>query len=99
MRKDIRIVNPASDHGFTSLKRALRFLRQGRAEWVEHGVSIRFIKGDRKHLLAQQSVNATRSTRATASCRTSRGAARPRQSAGWDWTSPVAEVSEVFAPA
>ena len=54
------IVNPVSDHGFTSLKRALRFIRQQRAEWVQQGVSIRFINGDRKHLLAQQSVNATR---------------------------------------
>jgi hypothetical protein len=60
MRKEIRIVNPVSDRGFTSCKRALRFIRKGRAEWVEHGVSIRFINGHRKHVLAQQSVNATR---------------------------------------
>jgi hypothetical protein len=60
VRKDIRIVNPVSDHSFTSLKRALRFIKQGRAEWIESGVSIRFIDSNRKHVLAQQSVNATR---------------------------------------
>jgi hypothetical protein len=60
VRKDIRIVNPVSDHSFTSRKRALRFIKQRRAEWVEHGVSIRFIDGHRKHVLAQQSANATR---------------------------------------
>ena len=60
MRKDIRIVNPVTEHAFTSLKRALRFIRRGRAEWVRQGTSIRFIDGHRKHVLAQQSVNATR---------------------------------------
>jgi hypothetical protein len=44
----------------SSRKRALRFIKQGRAEWVERGVSIRFIDGHRKHVLAQQSANATR---------------------------------------
>jgi hypothetical protein len=28
VHKDIRILNPVSDHGFTSLKRALRFVKQ-----------------------------------------------------------------------
>src|SRR3954464_10188427 len=60
VRKDIRILNPVADHGFTSLKRALRFINQGRAEWVKHGVSIRFVNGNHKHASAQQSVNATR---------------------------------------
>ncbi len=60
MRKNIRIVNPVSEHAYTSSKRALRFIKQGRAEWVERGVSIRFIDDHRKHVLAQQSVNATR---------------------------------------
>lgn len=60
VRKDIRIVNPVSDHGFTSLKRALRFIKHGRAEWVKYGISIRFVNGHRKHVLAQQSVSTTR---------------------------------------
>jgi hypothetical protein len=60
VRKDIQIVNPVSEHGYTSSKRALRFIKQGRAVWVERGVSIRFIEDHHKHVLAQQSANATR---------------------------------------
>lgn len=60
MRKDIRITNPVSEHGFTSLKRAQRFIRQGRAEWVQEGISIRFVAAHPKHAAAQQSTNATR---------------------------------------
>jgi hypothetical protein len=33
---------------------------QGRAEWVEPGVSIRFIQADHRHRSAQKSADATR---------------------------------------
>jgi hypothetical protein len=60
MRKDIRIENPVSDCRFTSKNRAKRFVAQGRAEWVETGVSIRFIQSDHRHGSAQKSAEATR---------------------------------------
>jgi hypothetical protein len=60
MRKNIRIENPVSDCGYTSKNRANRFVAQGRAEWVEPGVSIRFVQSDHRHLSAQKSVDQTR---------------------------------------
>ncbi len=60
MRKNIRIENPVSDCRFTSRNRAKRFVAQGRAEWVEPGVSIRFIQSDHRHQSAKQSVALTR---------------------------------------
>ncbi|MCX6629262.1 MAG: hypothetical protein NTW28_16720 [Candidatus Solibacter sp.] len=60
MRKNIRIENPVSDCSFTSKNRASRFVAQGRAEWVEPGVSIRFIQSDHRHGSAQKSAEATR---------------------------------------
>jgi hypothetical protein len=60
MLKHIRIENPVSGRGFTSKNRAKRFVAQGRAEWVEPGVSIRFIQADHRHRSAQKSVDATR---------------------------------------
>jgi hypothetical protein len=60
MRKNIRIENPVSGCGFTSRNRAKRFVAQGRAEWVETGVSIRFIQADHRHGSAEKSVDATR---------------------------------------
>jgi len=60
MPKVIRIENPVSDCRFTSKNRAQRFVAQGRAEWVEPGVSIRFIQSDHRHHSAQKSVDATR---------------------------------------
>jgi hypothetical protein len=60
MRKNIRIENPVSGCGFTSSNRAKRFVAQGRAEWVETGVSIRFIQPDHRHGSAQNSAQATR---------------------------------------
>lgn len=60
MRKNIRIENPVSGCGFTSKNRAKRFVAQGRAEWVEAGVSIRFIQSDHRHNSAQRSVDQTR---------------------------------------
>jgi hypothetical protein len=46
--------------GFTSKNRAKRFVAQGRAEWVEPGVSIRFIPSDPRHASARKSAEATR---------------------------------------
>jgi len=60
MHKNIRIENPVSGCGFTSKNRANRFVAQGRAEWVEAGVSIRFIPSDHRHSSAQKSADATR---------------------------------------
>lgn len=60
MRKNIRIENPVSDCRFTSKNRAKRFVAQGRAEWVEPGVSIRFIQSDHRHCSAQRSADTTR---------------------------------------
>ena len=60
MPKAIRIENPVSDCRFTSKNRAQRFVAQGRAEWVEPGVSIRFIQSDHRHCSAQKSLDATR---------------------------------------
>ena len=60
MRKNIRIENPVSGCGFTSKNRAKRFVAQGRAEWVQAGVSIRFVQLDHRHNSAQKSVDQTR---------------------------------------
>ena len=60
MRKNIRIENPVSGSGFTSKNRASRFVAQGRAEWVQAGVSIRFVQSDHRHNSAQKSVDQTR---------------------------------------
>jgi hypothetical protein len=60
MRKNIRIENPVSGCGFTSKNRAKRFVVQGRAEWVQVGVSIRFIQSDHRNASAQKSVDQTR---------------------------------------
>jgi hypothetical protein len=60
VRKTIRIENPVSGCGFTSKNRAKRFVAQGRAEWVEPGVSIRFIPSDHRHASARKSADATR---------------------------------------
>jgi hypothetical protein len=60
MRKNIRIENPVSGCGFTSKNRAKRFVAQGRAEWVQAGVSIRFIQSDHRNASAQKSVDHTR---------------------------------------
>src|ERR1035437_1338082 len=60
MRKNIRIENPVSGCGFTSKNRAKRFVAQGRAEWVQAGVSIRFVQSDHRHNSAKTSVDATR---------------------------------------
>jgi hypothetical protein len=60
MRKNIRIENPVSECRFTSSNRAKRFVAQGRAEWVELGISIQFIQSDHRHGSAQQSVDHTR---------------------------------------
>ena len=60
MRKNIRIENPVSGCGFTSKNRAKRFVTQGRAEWVQAGVSIRFVPSDHRHSSAQASVDQTR---------------------------------------
>ena len=60
MLKNIRIENPVSGCGFTSKNRANRFVAQGRAEWVQAGVSIRFIQSDHRNASAQKSVDHTR---------------------------------------
>ena len=60
MRKTIRIENPVSGCGFTSKNRAKRFVAQGRAEWVQAEVSIRFVPFDHRHDSAQKSVEQTR---------------------------------------
>jgi hypothetical protein len=60
MRKNIRIENPVSGCGFTSKNRAKRFVAQGRAKWVQAGVSIRFVQSDPRHISAQKSADLTR---------------------------------------
>ncbi|HEU0138304.1 MAG TPA: hypothetical protein VFQ79_01270 [Bryobacteraceae bacterium] len=60
MRKTIRIENPVSDCRFTSKNRAKRFVAQGRAEWAEPGISIRFIQSDHRHASAQRAADVTR---------------------------------------
>jgi hypothetical protein len=60
MRKNIRIENPVSGCGFTSKNRAKRFVAQGRAQWVNAGVSIRFVQSDHRHNSAQRSADLTR---------------------------------------
>jgi len=60
MRKNIRIENPVSGCGLTSKNRANGFVAQGRAEWVQAGVSIRFVQSDHRHSAAQKSVDDTR---------------------------------------
>ena len=59
-QQDIRILNPVAGCGFTSPNRAKRFVGQGRAVWVEPGVSIRFVLSDHRHCSAAASLVATR---------------------------------------
>jgi hypothetical protein len=56
----VRIENPVAGCGFTSKNRASRFVRQGRAVWVEPGVAIRFVERDHRHASAKKSVDETR---------------------------------------
>ncbi len=60
MSKQVRILNPVSDCKFTSRNRAGRFVKKGRAVWIEPGVSIRFVEADRQHRAAQRAVDKTR---------------------------------------
>ena len=60
MRQNIRIENPVSGCGFTSKNRAKRFVAHGRAEWMQAGVSIRFIQSDHRHGSAQKAADQTR---------------------------------------
>lgn len=62
VRKNIRIENPLSGAGFTSRNRAKRFVAHGLAEWVEFGVSIRFVRDPKDHreCAARRHVDATR---------------------------------------
>jgi hypothetical protein len=59
-QQDIRILNPVAGCGFTSPNRAKRFVAQGRAVWVEPGVSICFEQSDHRHRSAATSLIATR---------------------------------------
>ena len=49
-----------SECGFTSKNRAKRFVAQGRAEWAQAGISIRFVQSDHRHNSAQKAVDETR---------------------------------------
>jgi hypothetical protein len=49
VRKNIRIENPLAGTGFTSKNRARRFVARGLAQWIEFGVSIRFVRDPRDH--------------------------------------------------
>ena len=60
MRKNIRIENPVSGCGFTSKNRAKRFVTQGRAEWAQAGISIRFVQSDHRHNSARKAADQTR---------------------------------------
>lgn len=67
-KKAIKIENPVAGCGFTTGNRARRFVAKGRAQWVEPGVSIRFVSSDRRHQAAEQSVAATRRGYDLAAC-------------------------------
>jgi len=62
VRKNIRIENPLAGAGFTSKNRARRFVGRGLAEWVEFGISIRFLRDPRDHreTSARKQADATR---------------------------------------
>ncbi len=62
MRKNIRIENPLAGAGFTSKNRARRFVARGLAQWIEFGVSIRFLRDPRDHreTSARKQVDTTR---------------------------------------
>jgi hypothetical protein len=60
MLKSIRIENPVSGCRLTTKNRAKRFVPQGRAVWIEFGVSIRFVASDHRHRAAQESADMTR---------------------------------------
>jgi hypothetical protein len=68
MSKVIRIVNPASDCCFTSKNRANRFVKSGRAEWMEPGLSIRFLEADHRHRSVRRSVEGTALSYDLAAC-------------------------------
>jgi hypothetical protein len=60
MQKPVRILNPVTDHRFTTKNRAARFVRDGRAEWVRMDVSIRFVSSDRRHRATKKAVDKAR---------------------------------------
>jgi hypothetical protein len=62
VRKNIRVENPLSGAGFTTRSRAKRFVARGLAEWIESGVSIRFLRDPRDHResAARRQVDTTR---------------------------------------
>lgn len=68
LKKAIRIDNPVAGCGFTTKNRAQRFVAQERAEWIEPGVSIRFVAADHRHKAAQKSVDRTRRGYDRAAC-------------------------------
>ena len=49
MRKSIRIENPLSGCGFTLEESRQAVVKHGLAQWVEFGVSIRFVRDPRDH--------------------------------------------------
>lgn len=60
MQKSVRILNPINDHHWANQNRARRYVKQGRAEWVRVGCSIRFISSDRRHREMKKTVDPTR---------------------------------------
>jgi hypothetical protein len=50
-KRAVRILNPTGGSGFTSAKRAIRFVEQGRARYVDE-TCIEMIEGDYRHLAA-----------------------------------------------
>jgi hypothetical protein len=62
VRKNIRIENPLAGAEFTSRNRAKRFVARGLAQWIEFGVSSRFLRDPRDHreAAARKQVDTTR---------------------------------------
>lgn len=59
----IRILHPGQRAGLTSVKQAKWYVRRGRAEWIESGVSIRFRVEHHQNTAAESSIRATERVR------------------------------------
>jgi len=86
MQKPVRILNPVSDCHFTTRNRANRFVKKGRARWIEVGRSIRFVES---HIEHKQVVDKTRAEYDRAA---NGGMAKTREMANLPMTSPSAAL-------
>jgi hypothetical protein len=86
MQKPVRILNPVSNCHFTTRNRAHRFVKKGRAQWVEVDRLIRFVDSHSDHRSTKEFVDRTRGDYDRAA---SNGRASMRELANLPMTKPA----------